>query len=123
MIIFENFATLAPRIADKKSLKNRRSKTDLHIYGSHDMVTHMKTTIDISDTLFEKTRRLADRKGNTFREVVETALSSFLKEKEEEEAKPFILKDCSVKGNGLVDDLKGWDWDEIMRRAYEGRGG
>ena len=81
----------------------------------------MKTTIDISDPLFERARRLAAKKGKTFREIVETALSLFLKA--EENARPFKLKDGSFKGNGLVEGLQWGDWDEIRRRAYEGRGG
>ncbi len=82
----------------------------------------MKTTINISDSLFSEAWKIAEKNGTTFREVIEKALRLFLKKGAKKE-KPFKLKICSFRGNGLVDDLPEWDWEEIRRRAYEGRGG
>lgn len=86
------------------------------------MVTHMKTTIDISDHLFEQTRAFADKKKSTFREVVETALRSFLNA-QKSRPKVFKLRDASVGGKGLAEGLSEGMWEEIRKMAYEGRGG
>ena len=86
------------------------------------MVSHiMKATLEISNSLFQEAKRFAAKKDKTFREVVETALQYYLK-KEKTPRKLFKLKDGSVKGKGLVDGLE-WNWDEIRRLCYEGRGG
>lgn len=86
------------------------------------MVTHMKTTIDISKSLFEEAWAVAERHKATFKEIVENALRRFLKE-EKKAVHPFRLRKHPFKGNGLVDGLTEGDWAEIRRRAYEGRGG
>ncbi|MGH7899490.1 MAG: type II toxin-antitoxin system VapB family antitoxin, partial [Candidatus Binatia bacterium] len=38
------------------------------------MGTHMKTTIEISDALFQEARRIARKRGTTLRSVFEAAL-------------------------------------------------
>lgn len=86
------------------------------------MVTHMKTTIDISKSLFEETWEAAKRHGATFKEIVENALRRFLKE-ERKTVRPFRLRKHPFKGNGLAEGLTEGDWPEIRRRAYEGHGG
>jgi len=86
------------------------------------MVTHMKTTIDISKSLFEETWGVAERYGATFKEIVERALRRFLKE-EGKTARPFRLRKHPFQGKGLVKGLSEGDWAEIRRRAYEGHGG
>lgn len=39
-------------------------------YGQSDMVTHMKTTIDLPDTLMAEVKRLAAEQGVTMRELM-----------------------------------------------------
>lgn len=86
------------------------------------MVTHMKTTIDISKSIFEEAWKLAERKGLTFKSIIEGALRQFLKT-EKKLVCPFKLERHTFKGNGLVEGLTEGDWPEIRRRIYEGRGG
>lgn len=86
------------------------------------MVTHMKTTIDIADSLFQEAKRVAARKGITFRAVVETALRHVI-EAERPTTRPFRLRKHTFRGKGLQAGLSEDAWDEIRRRAYEGRGG
>ncbi len=86
------------------------------------MVTHMKTTIDISKSLFEEAWAAAERHKATFKEIVESALRRFLQQ-EKQAARPFRLRKHTFKGKGLVEGLTEGDWAEIRRRAYEGHGG
>jgi hypothetical protein len=86
-----------------------------HIEGS----AAMKTTIDISDPLLAKARKLAAREGTTLRAIVERGLQQVLTEKR----KPYRMRDASVGGEGLRAGLADAGWDEIRRLAYEGRGG
>lgn len=66
-------------------------------------------------------RRVARRDGTTMRELFEQALRSVLAERAGRRA--FRLRRVTFKGEGLVEDLAGASWDEVRRRAYEGRGG
>lgn len=87
-----------------------------------DMVTRMKTTIDIADTLFESTRAAATREGTTFRALVEEGLRLALGKRRGSGA-AFRLRDASFKGKGVQPGVDIHDWASIARHAYEGRGG
>lgn len=86
------------------------------------MVTHMKTTIEISDPLLERAKRLAARDSTTLRELVEAGLRHVVAERAAR-AEPFQLRDARVEGQGLSPEFAGATWDEIRRASYEGRGG
>ncbi|MBI2346838.1 MAG: type II toxin-antitoxin system VapB family antitoxin [Deltaproteobacteria bacterium] len=86
------------------------------------MATHMKTTIDIADQLFSQARRLADQRGTTLKELVETALRLVLKGAASRR-QAFRLQKHSFCGRGVVAGLTEGDWVEVRRRVYEGRGG
>jgi Arc/MetJ family transcription regulator len=81
----------------------------------------MKTTIDIADSLLGEARRVAERSGTTLRALVEEGLRRVLGERSRAEA--FRLRKVTFRGEGLVSDLEGASWEEVRRRAYEGRGG
>ena len=84
------------------------------------MGTHMKTTIEISEALLQKAKRLAMRESTTLRELVEAGLRRVL---EERQRKPsFTLRDVRVSGNGLQEGFQDASWSEIRGAAYEGRG-
>lgn len=84
------------------------------------MVTHMKTTIEISDGLLRQAKALAQREGTTVRALVEAGLRTVLKE---QRARPkFALRDASFKGRGLSPELQEGRWDEIREAIYQGRG-
>ncbi len=78
----------------------------------------MKTTVEIPDSLFEEAKECAEKRGVSFRQIVEEGLRSVI----EEERKPrpsFRLRDGSFGGEGLQADLS---WSEIRETIYRGRG-
>ena len=85
------------------------------------MGTLMKTTVEISDALFDAAKRHARDRGTTLRELVEEGLRTVLDSRPNEDA--FALRDASVEGEGLRPDMREGDWDRIAEVAYEGRGG
>ena len=82
----------------------------------------MKTTIDISDTLFQKTKEIARKNKSSFKEIVETALRYFF-ESQSKKSRAFVLKTHTFNGQGLHDGLTEGDWNTIRSRIYNGRGG
>ena len=66
------------------------------------MGTHMKTTIDIADSLLVEAKAEAARRGVTLRALVEDGLERVLRDPP---AEAFVLRDCSV-GGGWSDS---WD--------------
>ena len=87
-----------------------------------DMVTHMKTTIDIAGALFERAKLLAERDKTTLRALVEEGLLAVL-ERRARSGKPFRLRDESVAGNGVRPDIDLTNRDQMLALMYEGRGG
>jgi len=80
----------------------------------------MKTTIEIADDLFERTRRLARSEKRTFRSLTEQGLRLVLEEKQ---ARPKKLPPLvTVRGRGLSDEFKHASWDKIRDEIYRGRG-
>ena len=86
----------------------------------HDMVTHMKTTVDIGDALFEQAKRVAQVQGTTLRELIESGLRHELQARQSNSV--FRLKSRSFLGGGLQPDFQEGDWAKISAAAYEGRG-
>lgn len=84
------------------------------------MVTHMKTTIEISDPLIERAKRLAAKEDTTLRELVEAGLRKVLDGKRTH--KPFQLRDARVFGQGLQPDFQSASWDQTRDAVYAGRG-
>lgn len=81
----------------------------------------MKTTVEIAQSLLEEARRVAAREGTTLRALVEDGLRRVLGERRR--GGPFKLRKVTFKGEGLHPDAAGASWEEVRRRAYEGRGG
>lgn len=84
------------------------------------MVTHMKTTIDISDPLFEAAKKAAAREGTTLRALVELGLRQVLAERKR--GGVFRLRKASYRGEGLQGAVKDLTWEEIRELSYGGRG-
>jgi hypothetical protein len=80
----------------------------------------MKTTLDISDPLLHEAREIAPREGATLRELVEEGLRKVVAERKT--GHPFRLRKVTFKGEGLVPELQGADWNKIHDLSYEGRG-
>ncbi|HCU24018.1 MAG TPA: hypothetical protein DF383_03295 [Deltaproteobacteria bacterium] len=76
----------------------------------------MKTSIDISDALFEQIKRLAEKSWTTFRKIVETALRTFFKNKQKPLSR-FQLRKHTFKGKGTVDGLSEGDWFRLREHS------
>jgi len=85
------------------------------------MGTHMKTTIEISDSLLESAKRHAGARGTTLRALVEEGLHSVLAA--DRSSGGFTLREESVAGRGLHPDVREGGWDRILEISYEGHGG
>ncbi len=85
------------------------------------MATHMKTTVHISDSLFEEARKLAQQEQTTLKALVEQGLRRVISERKKRPA--FRLRKAAFKGRGLQSPLEGASWDRIRDMSYEGRGG
>lgn len=79
------------------------------------MVSHMKTTLNIDDTVMARLRREAARTGRTMSELVETALRNLLGRRDEREPLPPLP---SFDGGGALVDIAD---REALYRAMEGR--
>lgn len=84
--------------------------------------THMKTTVEISDPLLRRAKKLAARRGTTLKAVIEDALRAELAAAE---AAPTggSVRTHTFNGRGLKAGLAWDDWATIRSLAYEGRGG
>ena len=85
------------------------------------MVTHMKTTIDIADSLLEAAKRAAARDGLTLRTLVEQGLRLVLQARKAGE--PFRLRKASFRGRGLQPEAQRLEWEAIREMAYGERAG
>jgi hypothetical protein len=85
------------------------------------MVNHMKTTIQIPDSLFEEVRTLAHREKTTMKALIQEGLRRIISERKRRGR--FRLRKATFKGQGLHPDLRGASWDQIREKSYEGRGG
>ena len=83
------------------------------------MGTHMKTTIDIADSILLEAKHVASREGITVRSMVEAGLRAELAQR----AAPFKLRQASFKGRGFHDEAQGKPWHELRELVYECRGG
>ena len=82
----------------------------------------MRTTIDMSDSLFREARAFINRQNQTFRDLVEMALRLYL-QSQKKVKKSFKLRDASFGGKGLQAGLQGGNWEQMRELAYEGHGG
>jgi hypothetical protein len=80
----------------------------------------LKTTIDISDSLLRRARRLAAREGVTLRTLVERGLHHVVAESRG--GRPFKLRRASFKGTGLQSEFRDAKWDRLREAVYKNRG-
>jgi hypothetical protein len=86
------------------------------------MVAHMKTTIELPNSLLKEAKALAARESTTLRALIEEALRSVLKLRKE---KPpaFKLPDRRFRGDGLQPGFDMNDFEKIRDASYGDRGG
>jgi hypothetical protein len=85
------------------------------------MVGHMKTTVQIPDSLFNEARRMARQEGTTLKALIEQGLRRLISERKQRQQ--FHLRKATFKGQGLQAHLVGASWEQIRELGYEGRGG
>lgn len=81
-------------------------------------LTHMKTTVDISDALFDSARRLAVQRGSTMRALIEEGLRAVL-QAHRSAPRRYALRDASVGGDGLIEGVELGDWAQIRAMIYD----
>ena len=84
------------------------------------MLGHMKTTVDIPDSVLEDAKQLATQERTTIRALIVEGLRRLLRERKR--AQPFRLRKASFKGQGLQPDVADGSWERIREITYEGRG-
>lgn len=81
------------------------------------MGTHIKTTIELGDSLLAEAKRAAAEENTTLRALVEAGLREVLA-KRRKRAAPFRLRRVTVKGKGLQPQLEGAPWHTLRDLAY-----
>ncbi|WP_299696358.1 type II toxin-antitoxin system VapB family antitoxin [Hydrocarboniphaga sp.] len=77
----------------------------------------MKTTIEINDELFARSRKAAKREGKTLRALVEEGLRLALQARSQKTEPSFVMP---VFGSGgLTDEFKNAGWSQIRDALYE----
>lgn len=84
------------------------------------MVSHMKTTVDIADTVLHEAKMLAAREGVTLRSLVEEGLRRVVEERAT--AATFKLRDASYGSGGGAPGIDPDDWMSI-KHLVRGAGG
>lgn len=82
----------------------------------------MKTTIEISDPLFEKTKKIAHERKTTMRHIIESALRRYLREKSDTETS-YHFKNKPFHGEGVCEGIREGEWETLRAHIYSGRGG
>ena len=85
------------------------------------MVSHMKTTVQISDPLLEQAKATASREKTTLRALIEEGLHHVLRKRRRKEV--FRLRKASFRGEGLLPNADEDSWERIRSLIYEERGG
>ena len=84
------------------------------------MVSHMKTTIQLPDSLLEDVRQLARKERTTLKALMEEALRRLVSE--HRQRGEFKLRKATFRGQGLQPGLEDASWERIRDLSYEGRG-
>ena len=77
----------------------------------------MTATIEIDETLLFATQQWADQRNQTLRQVVESALHTFV-EQGHPKASPFRLRQCTFRGHGLQPGIREGDWAAIRELIH-----
>ncbi len=84
---------------------------------NYNMIDHMKTTIDMPDTLFQRTKAVARKRHVTMRDLITEGLLIVLDQKEFET--PRRIKPVTFKGEGLSPEFSKASWSMIRDAVYE----
>jgi hypothetical protein len=78
------------------------------------MVAHMKTTIEIADSLLLRAKARAREKHITLRSLIEESLAATL----DQPVRAAQVKPVTFKGNGLSREFEDASWDKIRDAIY-----
>ena len=92
----------------------------LTLLEPQNMVSHMKTTIDIADGLLTRAKSQAAVEGITLKSLTEEGLQLVLNERAKRQKKS--VRPVTVSGNGLQPEYENADWNAIRAAVYEGAG-
>jgi hypothetical protein len=81
------------------------------------MVTHMKTTVEIPDSLFKEAKNLAAMEGTTLKALVSEGLRRIVAERQKKEA--FKLRKATFRGQGMQPHLADASWDQLGDLAIQ----
>lgn len=84
------------------------------------MVSHMKTTVEIPDSLLEDAKQTAARERTTVRALIIEGLRRLLRERRA--PAPFRLRKATFCGQGLQPYVADASWEQIRDTSYQGRG-
>jgi hypothetical protein len=99
-------------------LENRKGNLTCPL--SFGIVAHMKTTIDIADNLFLRSKQVSRERGVTLRELFSEGLAIAI---EKWSATPAArVKAVTFKGKGLAPEFQQAPWGVIRNAAYEEHG-
>lgn len=87
----------------------------------HDIVSNMKTTIDVADALLREARKVAARDHTTLKELVQEGLRRVLDERRPRR-QAFRLRAVEPGGGGFQPDFADGDWQRVRDEIYRGRG-
>ncbi len=85
------------------------------------MVSSMKTTIDIAESLLAESKLVAEREHTTLRELVQEGLRKVVQERKSA-SQPYRLPAVVFGGGGFQAEFADGDWSRIRDAIYEGRG-
>jgi hypothetical protein len=94
----------------------RRSGKDFSIDRAvaSDMVTHMKTTIEIAEPLLLRAKACARERRITLRSLIEASLAAAL----DQPPTAARVQPVTFKGKGLSRDFEGASWNQIRDSIY-----
>jgi hypothetical protein len=108
-----------PTIAVNRRRERSQQRNSVRQYGTDDMVSSMKTTVDLPEALVREAQDVARAEGTTLRALVEDGLRVALERRRSPSG--FRLSDASVGGNGLRPEFRDAGWDELRAAIYGGR--
>jgi len=87
------------------------------------MATHMKTTIDVSEPLFQAAKQLALKNNTTMRSLIEEGLRLVIREQSVPLRKAFKLEDKRVTGGTMLitnpDDWREFDDSHLAKNIVQ----
>ncbi len=82
----------------------------------YDMVSHMKTTVDIANPLLEEAKRLSDKEKTTLRALIEEGLWEVITKRKS--GGEVSASKGQLQRQRLKKKIQGESWDKIRSAAY-----